>query len=100
MRDHHDQVTLELPVGNVPKKRGRKPLGLVARDAATRKREQRARQAAAIVERSANSWTEAECLAVLMGTRWRGTETDQAAWLQLGRLRGFVAGERAEAAQS
>lgn len=73
-------------------KRGRlaKRPRLGAMSAAERKREQRTRQAEAIHARESHEWTEAECLAVLTGTQWRGGAIDRAAWSQLGRLRGFV----------
>ena len=83
-------------MGNIsekkPENRGRpaKRPRLGAMTAAERKREQRIRQAEAIQERDSYQWTEAECLAVLAGTQWRGGGIDQAAWYQLGRLRGFV----------
>ncbi len=75
-----------------PKQRGRPETrpGLGAMTAAERKREQRTRQAEAIHERDSHEWAEAECLAVLTGARWRGGAIDRAAWIQLGRLRGFV----------
>lgn len=92
MRDSQDDLTVELPVGEPPKKRGRKPQNPVlgAMDAAKRKREQRARQLTAIYERDSHEWTEAECLSVLTGKQWRGGAIDRAAWEQLGKLRGFV----------
>jgi hypothetical protein len=92
MRDHQDDLTAELSVGEAPKKRGRKPKNpaLGSMDAAKRKREQRARQAEAIQERDSHEWTEAECLSVLMGKQWRDSPIDLAAWQQLGKLRGFV----------
>lgn len=75
-----------------PENRGRpaKRPRLGAMTAAERKREQRTRQAEAIQERDSHEWTEAECLAVLTGTQWRGGAIDRGAWYQLGRLRGFV----------
>jgi hypothetical protein len=67
MRDDQDDLTVELPVGEPPKKRGRKPKNptLGAMDAAKRKREQRMRQAEAIYQRDSHEWTDAECLAIL-----------------------------------
>lgn len=91
MRDGHDNLTVELPVGDAPKKRGRKPVRSTgAMDAATRKREQRARQATAIYERNSDELTDAQCLSVLTGKQWRGSAVDKGAWEQLGKLRGFL----------
>ena len=73
-----------------PKKRGPKPKGRMAMTAAQRKQEQRLRLAAHVAERDDAEWTEAECLWVLSGRRWRGTALDKAAWKRLGQLRGFV----------
>lgn len=93
---HTTKDCSEVVEGNVAentlKKRGRpaqRPT-LGAMTAAERKRDQRARQAAAIYERDNHEWTESECLAVLTGSRWRGGAIDKAAWEQLGRLRNFV----------
>lgn len=83
---------MENIIENKTEKRGRpaqRP-ALGAMTAAERKREQRARQAAAIHERDSHEWVESECLAVLTGSRWRGGAIDKAAWEQLGRLRNFV----------
>lgn len=72
-----------------PKKRGRKPVGAVARTVAQRKRDQRERLAEA-VDRDSHEWNEAVCLSILNGKRWRRGAIDKAAWQQLGKLRGFV----------
>jgi hypothetical protein len=92
MRDHQDDLTAELLVGEPTKKRGRKPKNpeLGSMDAAKRKREQRARQAEAIQERDSHEWTEAECLSVLLGKQWRGSAIERAALEQLAKLRGHV----------
>lgn len=73
-------------------KRGRPAKNSVsgAMNATQRKREQRIRQAEAIQERDSSEWTEAECLSVLNGKRWREGAIDKAAWQQLGKLRGFM----------
>lgn len=84
MRDIHDKFT------EAPKKRGRKPSGTDAMSAAKRKREQRIRQAEAIQNRDNHEWTDAECLSILTGARWRGGAIDKGAWEQLGKLRGFL----------
>jgi hypothetical protein len=91
MRDSKDDLTVELPVGKTPQKRGRKPQNPVlgAMDAAKRKREQRARQANAIQERDSHEWTDTECLSVLTAKQWRGGAIDRLAWEQLGKLRNF-----------
>jgi len=52
--------------------------------------EQRIRQAEAVQNRDSHEWTDAECLAILAGSRWRGGAIDKAAWQQLGKLRGFL----------
>ncbi len=92
MKDEKDVRTEELPVGDLPKKRGRKPNNplLGAMNNAARKREQRARQTTAIYERDSHEWTDAQCLAVIGGKQWRCSAIDRAAWEQLGKLRGFV----------
>ncbi len=73
-----------------PKKRGRPAIGREPMTPAKRKREQRARQAQAIQEKDSSQWTDSECRSVLDSAQWRGGALDKAAWLQLGRLRGFV----------
>jgi hypothetical protein len=56
---------------------------------AQRKQEQRARQAEHVMCDS-HTWTDAECLAILVGKRWRCGAIDKAAWQRLGELRNFV----------
>lgn len=94
MKDDSDADTLDIfekkPVKRAGRGRPAKRPTLGAMTAAQRKREQRTRQAEAIQERDSHEWTEAECLAVLSGTQWRGGAIDKAAWEQLGRLRCFV----------
>lgn len=70
--------------------RGRKPKGWRARSAAERQAERRARLKTAAAELAEEKWTEAVCLDILTGKKWRGGPMDKAAWEQLGRLRGFV----------
>lgn len=91
MRDHNDSLTADLPEIPIQKRKGRPPRNpmLGPMDAAKRKREQRIRQVEAIYSRDCHEWTEAECLAVLISTRWRGGDIDREAWEQLGRLRAF-----------
>lgn len=72
-----------------PKKRGRPPIGKVAMTPAQRKTEQRIRQAENLMSDS-HELTDAECLAILTGKRWRGGAIDKGAWQRLGHLRGFV----------
>lgn len=81
-----EQLPLELS------KRGRKPKNpaLGAMTPAQRKREQRARQAEAAATGEVAEFTDADCLAVLNGKRWRNGAIDKAAWLRLGQLRGFL----------
>lgn len=93
MKDEKDVQTTELPVGDLPKKRGRKPLNPVlgAKSTATRKREQRERQITAIYEREPTEWTDAQCLAALNSNAWqKGGDIQALAWTQLGKLRGFI----------
>jgi len=71
-------------------KRGRKPVGPVARTPAQRKRDQRERLAEAVHISDSHEWTEAVCLSILNGKRWRGGAIDKAAWQQLGKLRSFM----------
>lgn len=88
MRDNHDLITTE--IFPAPKKRGRPPIGAKSMSAAKRKQEQRIRQAEAVQTRDSHEWTDAECLAILAGSRWRGGAIDKAAWQQLGKLRSFM----------
>jgi hypothetical protein len=88
MRDNHDPGTAE--TFPLPKKRGRPASGAKPMSAAKRKQEQRIRQAEAVQNRDSHEWTDAECLAILAGSRWRGGAIDKAAWQQLGKLRGFM----------
>lgn len=89
MRDESDTQAGEPPSLPIAKKRGRPPTGKAKPDA-RRKRDQRERQAAAIQSEDSSEWNEAECLAVLNGSRWRGGAIDKGAWLRLGKLRGYL----------
>lgn len=71
-------------------KRGRKPIGRAAMTAAQRQSERRMRLKQIAAEEDSNSWSEAVCLDVLSSLQWRGGAMDKAAWLQLGKLRGFT----------
>lgn len=72
------------------KKPGRPSTGR-ARTAAQRKREQRANDMAAIFETDDETWTEAQCLAVLTGARFpKNSPLQKGAWIQLGKLRSFM----------
>ena len=71
--------------------RGRKPKnGIKAMTAAERKAAQRVRMDEVIQTTDSSEWTEAICLHVLVGDRWRGGAMDKAAWKRLGELRKFV----------
>ena len=72
-----------------PRKRGRPPIGNVAMTQAQRKQEQRNRQVENLMSDN-HEMTDAECLAVLVGKRWRGGPIDKSAWMRLGKLRGFM----------
>jgi hypothetical protein len=71
------------------KKRGRPPVRDVAMTPAQRKQQQRVRQAQNVMSDN-HEMTDAECLAILVGKRWRGGAIDKGAWQRLGQLRGFV----------
>jgi hypothetical protein len=43
----------------------------------------------AVFDQDSGQWTEATCLHVLTGAKWRGGALDRAAWEQLGKLRGY-----------
>ncbi len=75
----------DLNISNSEEKRRR-----VAMTQAQRKREHRIRQAEAAYNRDSHELTDAECLAILAGSRWRGGPIDKGAWEQLGKLRGFA----------
>lgn len=92
MRDSKDDLTVELPIGKTPQKRGRKPKNPVlgAMDAAKRKQEQRTRQAEAIYQRDSHEWTDAECMAILAKKSYGKSAVGQQAWEQLGKLRGWI----------
>lgn len=71
--------------------RGRKPKnGISAMTISERKADQRIRLNEMIQTVDSSEWTEAACLQVLIGKRWRGGALDKAAWKRLGELRGFV----------
>jgi hypothetical protein len=76
-------------ITGAPKKRGRPLIDGTAKTAAERQRDRRAKLATGVQEKPFTEWTEAECLAVLVGRQWRGSEMDEAAWYRLGVLRGF-----------
>jgi hypothetical protein len=61
----------------------------MAKTAAERKREQRARMETAVYETPEAEWTEAICLHVLSSPQWRGTPVGEAAWLRLGEIQGY-----------
>ncbi|NDU92256.1 MAG: hypothetical protein G3I10_06550 [Ferrovum sp.] len=72
------------------KKPGRPATGK-ARTAVQRKRDQRARDMTAIFEADSDSWTEAQCLAILTGARFpKNSPLQKAAWIQIGKLRLFM----------
>ncbi|XSG84102.1 MAG: hypothetical protein ACPW60_10190 [Methylohalobius sp. ZOD2] len=58
--------------------------------AAERQRERRIRLDVEVIERDSHEWTEAVCLRILAGKRWRGGSIDKAAWKRLGKIRGFM----------
>jgi hypothetical protein len=57
---------------------------------AQRQRKRQERIAESIAAKDSEEWTDAECLSVLMGSRWRGGAMDKGAWKRLGQLRGFL----------
>ncbi|MCG5530954.1 hypothetical protein LRD18_08720 [Halorhodospira halochloris] len=61
----------------------------MARNAAERKAEQRARLETAVAEQEPDEWNETVCLHVLASPRWRSGEIGKAAWERLGELRGY-----------
>lgn len=62
-----------------------------ARTAAQRKQDQRARDMTAIFETDSETWTEAQCLAILAGARFpKDSVLQKAAWIQIGKLRSFM----------
>lgn len=73
-----------------PKKRGRPPSGATAKGSAARQRDLRNSYTTAIYETPSDAWTDATCQFVLAGSKWRGTPIDEQAWIQLGKLRGFI----------
>jgi len=62
----------------------------VARSAAERKREQRARLEQMVYEQDPTEWTEAVCLHILQSAKWARGAIGRDAWHQLGRLRGYA----------
>lgn len=71
-----------------PGRKPRKATGTMT--AAERQRERRIASAERIATGDESNWTDADCLAVLSGARWRGGAMDRAAWRRLGQLRGFA----------
>jgi hypothetical protein len=71
-----------------PGRKPRKPAG--AMTAAERQRERRIASAERIATGDESTWTDADCLAILTGARWRGGAMDRGAWQRLGQLRGFA----------
>ena len=61
----------------------------MARTAAQRKQDQRERMEWAINEQDEHEWDEATCLWALQRSSWSHGAVGEAAWRQLGRLRGF-----------
>ena len=61
----------------------------MARTAAERKREQRARLETRIAEEHDSQWDEAVCLHVLTQARYKGTALGEAAWKRLGAIHGY-----------
>ena len=94
MKDAADNKTLDLLEHAgiaAPKRRRGLPQGTSgALDAAERKRRQRERQAGRVYSHDTDELTDAECLAILSGKRWRAGPIDQGAWRRLGALRGFT----------
>ncbi len=75
---------------DAPKKRGRPALGNQAMTVAQRKSEQLARTRTK-VNTSNEPLTDAECIYVLSAAAWpAGSAIDRDAFLQLGRLRGYL----------
>lgn len=72
-------------------KRGRPAKDGVAKSAAVRKRDQRERDAETIAETDPETWNDRICMTVLADSRWarHGGHLQKAAWIQLGRIRGF-----------
>jgi hypothetical protein len=61
----------------------------MGRSAAERKQEQRIRMEEAINTKDEREWDEATCLWALQRSTWKDGAVGEAAWRQLGRLRGF-----------
>ena len=76
-------------ITGAPKKRGRPSIDGTSKTAAERQRDRRAKLATGVQEKPFTEWTDAECLAILTGRQWRGSEMAEAAWYRLGVLRGF-----------
>ena len=89
MQDSADHKTMPLVFDRQPKKRGRPATGR-ARTAAQRKSEQLARTRTKI-NTTDEPLTDAECLYVLSAAVWPvGSAIDRDAFLQIGRLRGYL----------
>ena len=70
---------------------GRKPQGITAMTERQKTQAKLARQWERINTVDDSEWTDRECLLVLTTTKYaHGSPVDKGAWVQLGKLRGFI----------
>lgn len=80
--------TMDAEQKSKPGRKPRKKTGTMT--PAQRQAERRIAQAERINTGDESLWTDADCLAILSGSRWRRGPMDLAAWRRLGQLRGFA----------